>query len=181
MESSSIYKYRVKEKWIVNDNGFKLVKYYPQYKSKLYGWRNMFTPYYYTYTSTLTPDLHIGEAAGIAFGGVGLVIGLIISYNLNVYGLLVIIASIMLIWTTYYLINKTSTNDLSVFNNIDEAKKFITTRINIINDEELKKKRRHNTKENLPSDKIHHLNLKVERIEKLKRINQKFRFGWILK
>jgi len=177
MDSPSIYRYRVRERWIVDDNGYKTVKYYPQYKSKFYGWRNIFEQYSYKYFDSLTPS-HFGIFVLDILGPITMSIGLFMISSLNFYGIVLFVSTVLFMWGSRYLVNTTSTDGLKAFNSIDEAKRYVSERINRINEELQKQKRKHETEGNLPDDKIHYLDIKVGRTEKLKRINRLSKLGF---
>lgn len=176
MESPNINRYRIRERWVVDDNGYKSVKYYPQYKSKFYGWRNMFGRS--LYSNSLTPLSNFGIFFSSVLGAIAIAIGLFMICCLNFYGIVVFFSAILFMYGVRYLINITSTEGLKFFNSIDNAKNYITGRINKINEEHQKKKRKHVSKVDLPDDKIYYLNIGVERTEKLKKINRVSKLGF---
>ncbi len=75
MESTNIYKYRIKKHWKLNSVGNKHFIFFPQYKSKIYGWRYI-NDYYDNAESSLIPNNDI--IAILIFGTIIACVGVII-------------------------------------------------------------------------------------------------------
>ena len=178
MESTSIYKYRVKTHWYVNSEGEQKTYFYPQYKSKLFGWRNMFQCYIYSYEkSTLLPTINFTIYIVGIFSAIGTIVGIGMLIAGMFLGLIFLLSSIITIWITVYFVNKYDTEDLQRFSSVDEAKKFISNRINKINKHINTNKKKIKNENELPNNEVFYLDLKVERTEKLKRIRKRSRWG----
>ncbi len=75
----------------------------------------------------------------------------------------------LIIW----LINRYDDDGLKKFSNLNSAKSYIESRIGRIKN---KKQTNKKNTETLPKDEIFYLDLKVERAEKLKKINKRTKF-----
>lgn len=175
MESTNISKYRIKLKWKVDDNGNKKAIYYPQYRSRLFGWRYMYEFLTDGDDSTLLPDMAIGMVMGSVVCGIGFLFGLVALFHGDFDIALLIPATIIIEWIIIWLNNRFSLDSSEVmkYPSKEGAKSYITQRINNIIKEEDKQKRTLKSRETLPDNEVFYLDIKSERRAKLKKIKRK--------
>jgi hypothetical protein len=77
MESTSEYKYRIKKEWKVNSKGNKTHKFFPQYKSPIFGWRYMHSYWSSSVKSSLYPEDNLPLMVVTVFMSLFAVVGLI--------------------------------------------------------------------------------------------------------
>jgi len=173
MDSTSLYNYRIKKKWKLNSSGDKEYKFYPQYHQKLFGW--CYT-YKYDWSSR---DMGFGTLVGTVFDFFIMIgVGLWVITSPNIYNIPLFLLSVFLQWYILYIHYHMIDDDTAEYNDLNRAKKWISDRIKYIENEKRKKEKCKQNGEELPDDEVYYLDLKIERAEKLKRINRKSKWGF---
>jgi len=175
MDSTSLSRYRIKKKWKLNSSGDKVYKFYPQFHRKLFGWC-------YTYKYEWTErnmDMGFGAMVITVSDVIFMIIMvLLVILSPNIFNIFLFLLSIVILWVIIYFHFRTIDSDTAEYGNMERAKTWISARIKHIEKKKREKEKKRKNGEDLPDDEVYYLNLKIERAEKLKRINRKSKWGF---
>lgn len=172
MKQLELKNYRIREKHLLTNGGERVDRFYPQYRSRWFGWRYMNE---YFPVGRMSGFMVFSENMYCLFGIVLFCVGVVFgSVLLIVSGnpILLLLCMIGGYFSIRFGMRTHITNELARFSSIDKAKDFI---MNECIKEYEKKINNKSKKKNLPGDDIHFLNLQIERSEKLKKLKRKIR------